>query len=207
MKKIIVSPKAVFLSIAVFYGFMFVAWALYPYDYSLISNNISRLGRPSYNPDGYIWSFIGTVGSALLMLGYYLTLPMWKNGDPKIDRGVNLIMGLGIFGSVCLISLAIFNSDFKLAHKILGASYFTSDVILMLVAIYMVLRHPKVDNALVVVCALSAILDLLYLQSNAKWSWAEWGTVALSYTAAVWLAVNSQRLQGETHLEEEAATV
>lgn len=188
------SPNVIFLAAGVLYSFLFLAWTQYEYDFSLISNNISRLGRPSMNPDGFVYSFIGTSGSAILMLGYYHTLFIWKTEDQKLNKAISILTILGYIACALLVGIAIFHSDYKLTHKILGGMYFGMDIILMLLGMYVATRHPKIDTFIIYFCILSALLDILYLQSDAKWSWAEWGSVAMSFVVGGWLAINSRRL-------------
>ncbi len=194
VKKFFTSPYVIFLAAVVLYTFLYLAWLQYDHEYSIVSNNISRLGRPTWNPNGYIYSFLGTAGSAILMLGFYRSLYIWKTGDRNLDRGVSLMTTLGYTASACLFGIAVFNGDHHLTHKILGGIYFGLDVVLMLLGVYVAFRHPRIDKILIFFCILSAALDIIYLQSDAKWSWAEWGSVAMSFTVGFWLAVIHKRV-------------
>jgi len=182
----------IYWAAGLFVVFMAVAWWYYPYPYSFAWNNISRLGRPSYNPQGHVYSFIATTGSALLMVGFYASLWHWRLDKPRLDRLLKMVIFLGYITCGLLITLAIFNGDYKVTHRWVGASYFSVDLIMMLTMAYFAYRHPKIHNGLVVLCLASALFDLLYLQSFAKWSWAEWTTVAINYGIGIGLALQKK---------------
>lgn len=87
------------------------------------------------------------------------------------------------------MGLAVYNGDFMKTHRIVGASYFSVDFLMMLCMAYFAFRHPKIGSGVVILCLLSALFDLLYIQSFAKWSWAEWITVGINYGIGIWMAL------------------
>jgi hypothetical protein len=65
----------------------------------------------------------------------------------------------------------------------------------MLLACWLVWRHPKMDRALILPCLISAVCSVVFLASAGKASWAEWISVAMSFVVAIWLGMNAKRLE------------
>lgn len=194
MKELDNFAKLMIFVIIAFYVSMFLAWSQYDHPYSFVTNNISRLGRPSWNPNGYPYFMVGVIGSSIMLAIYYRSLHRWKTGQADLDRLADILIYIGYLSCIALTLIAIINADHKLGHKIVGGAYFISDMLLMSVACLFIWRHPLLDKGMVVLCILSAALDAVYILSNAKASWAEWATVACSFGVAFWFSMNSRRL-------------
>jgi hypothetical membrane protein len=185
-------PILAFLLFVVFVG---LAFAAYPHPFSLIDTNISRLGRPSMNPDGHLWLMVGLFATQAPLFIFYATLGRWKLGQETFDRLVDVVQVLSYVSGTALLMLAIFDADQRLPHRIFGGIYFLGDALLMLVACFLIPRHPHMDNGMIPVCLASAVLDIVFLASQGRASWAEWATVVCSYTVAIWLGMNAKRLR------------
>lgn len=197
MKKFDIYAIVLIFAIIAFYLSMFLAWSHYQHPYSFLTNNISRLGRPSWNPHGYPCFTVGVIGCSILMGIYYRSLHRWKIGDGGFDRLVDGLIYLGYISCVALLLIAAINADHEPGHRIVGAVYFISDLLIMAMACLFIWRHPLIDRGMVVPCVVSATLDAVYLLSNGKASWAEWATVTFSFGVAFWLSMNSRRLNKE----------
>lgn len=182
------------LGILIFLVGIILSLYFYERPFDIVSTNISRLGRPSMNPEGWFYSVIGLIISSLIMIGFYWTLPVWKTGHWTKDKLIDLLRALAIMSTVALIGLSVYNADHRLAHKIFGGTYFFTDFFLMLMAAYIAWRHPHVFKGVILICFVSAALDAYFLYSSGKASWAEWSTVACSFTVAFWFSVNELRL-------------
>lgn len=184
----------VIAAILVFFGGNAVAWWYYDAPYSVITHNISRLGRPNWNPTGHWFWLGGIVFSNVFLIAYYRSLALWKIGVKRFDYNVKVITILAYFSCFAIVALGIVNADHRTPHRIFGAIYFSTDILMMLLGILLIIRHPKTDNAMALLCILSVLTGAIYLISGGKASWAEWTTVASSFGVALWLAINSRRL-------------
>ena len=174
--------------------FVGLAFAAYPHPFSLIHTNISRLGRPSMNPEGHQWLLVALFATNVPLFAFYATLPRWKQGIPAFDRLVQLVTVMNYVNGSALLALAVWNADHRLPHRIFGGIYFGGSALVMLVACWLILRHPKMDKGIMPMCMASAALSVYFLVSSGTASWAEWATVGLSYGVAIWLGINAKRL-------------
>lgn len=185
------------LATLLFFGLISVSLYLYDKSFSFVDTNISRLGRPSMNPVGHWFMLIAVMSSNFVMMFYYRTLRVWMTDDAALNRAVRVLIALCYVSCVALMALSIWNSDHKMAHRLSGGVYFFSDLMMMLVGIFVIYRHPLIFKWLIPFCALSAVLDGYFLYSSGQASWAEWLTVALSFFIAGSLAINTRRLSEE----------
>lgn len=183
------------LATLLFVGFVGLAFAAYPHPFSLINTNISRLGRPSMNPDGHGWLFIALFATNVPLFLFYATLGRWKQGQPAFDRVIDLVTALNYLNGSALLMLAIYHADHFMPHRIFGSIYFGGSAIVMLLACWLIPRHPLMDKALAIPCFASAAFSIAFLASGGRASWTEWTTVGLSYVVAVWLGWNANRLK------------
>lgn len=206
MKKLPFPAKIILLNAILFYGMVVIAIFTYEHPFSPINTNMSRLGRPSYHTDLYWIYIVACMIGALLQIPYYRSLKMWLNGDKLINLGIRAIMILGYLSCFGLFFCGLFHADLWLEHRIFGGIYFFSDIFIMFLVSVVVWKHPKMDKAIIPVCILSAVLNAYFLQSGGKISWAEWSTVLLSFTVALWLGLNSARLETSDTPEPAFAT-
>jgi hypothetical membrane protein len=174
--------------------FVGLAFAAFPHPFSLVHTNISRLGRPSMNPDGYLWLLVALLATNVPLFVFYATLPRWRQGIPAFDRLVQLVTVLNYVNGAALLGLAVWNADHRLPHRIFGGIYFSGSAVVMLLACWLIVRHPKMDKGILPLCLASAALGVYFLVSSGTASWAEWASVGLSYGVAIWLGVNAKRL-------------
>lgn len=190
MKKIPLLTKLIFLAGALFYGIVLLAILSYDHGFSFINTNMSRLGRPSYNPDWYWLYTTACLVAGALLVPYYWQLRHLKSEDRMLNSGLILLIAVGFLSCIGLTGVAVFNADHWLSHRIFGGMYFISDVLVMIVAAYVILKHPKLNKAMVLICIASAALDLVFLKSGGKLSWSEWSTVFLSFVLACWIGID-----------------
>ena len=195
MKNLPFITKIIFFNFIVFYTIVFFSWLSYEHDFSLIYTNMSRLGRPSYNADWYWLYTTASILAAGLLIPYYWAFRKFRTQDRLLNLAVLLLMGLGFTSIVGLVGLAIFNADHYLGHKIFGGIYFFSDILIMALTVFIVLKHPKLDKGIIIVAVASLIFNMMFLESNGKLSWSEWSTVFLSWITACWLSINYIRIQ------------
>ena len=195
MKSLLKVQHLPIVAAVLFFGLVGLAFVCFPHPFSLIDTNISRLGRPSMNPDGHHWLLIALFATNVPLFAFYATLRRWALGEPTFDRVLRVVTLLSYVNGVALLLLAIFNADLRIPHRVFGGMHFIGSAIAMLLACWLVQRHPKMDKALVLPCLGSAVCGLIFLASSGKASWAEWTSVVLSYVVAIWLGMNAKRLE------------
>lgn len=187
-----------------FFGLIAVSLYLYDKSFSFLDTNISRLGRPSMNPVGHWFMLAAVMSSNFVMMAYYRTLKVWMNDDATLNRAVRLLIGLCYLSCIALMLLSIWNSDHRIPHRIAGGVYFFTDMLMMLLGVFIIHRHKLMFKWLIPFCLASAVFDGYFLYSSGQASWSEWLTVSLSFFIAGTLAFNTRRLS-EEHLQQSLA--
>jgi hypothetical membrane protein len=180
------------LGAIVFFVLISISWAHYEKDFSFIHTNISRLGRPSMNPDGYGFMMAACIATNIFMLPYYASLGIWRTGEKHLDLPVLALKALCYLSVVALILLSVLHADLKIPHRISGGVYFISDALMMFLGAWIAWKHPKVFTWLVPFCLTAACMSLLFLYSAGKASWAEWTAVGLNFGIAIVMGWNAR---------------
>jgi len=177
----------------VFFGLVAVSGFRFQHDFSFWGTNISRLGRPSMNPDGHAFMVAGCILTNLFMLPYYASLKVWYTGEPQIDRPLRFLIVLSYLSVVALVGLAVWNADHRIPHRVAGGLYFMADAVMMLSGAWVAWKHPGVSNWLAPMAVMAAVFSLAFLASAGKASWTEWISVSLNFSIAILMGFQAKK--------------
>lgn len=161
------------VAIIAFILFTFTALALYPGDYTPISNWFSDLGNSSYNPHGSIFFNLGCIITGIMLFMFFIGLYKWYRNEKmeKIGnwRKVLLIIAqiTGFFSAIALIMVGVYSEDYGAKHGLASALFF---ILLFLVLIMLnlpLLKHSKFLKPVGYFGFAVVIIDLLFIILNA----------------------------------------
>lgn len=187
-----------FYSFLLFYGLIAVSITQFEEPFDFIRHTMSQLGKPSRNPDFWWLYMIAGVVAGLLLLPFYKSLIVFKNGDPYTDKLLRALIYLGYFSGIALVATATVHADMRLAHKICGGAYFFSLALIVVLASILTYRHPRISNWAFVLLLPSFVLNAMFLYSSGKMAWAEWVTVLLSFLIACYFAFLVLKIRATT---------
>ncbi len=137
----------------------FISWALYPSAFSPLTNMLSRLGNPLYNPEGAAWYNVGNILTGLGMVPFFIGFSIWRiDGKKNQVLLVKLAQIAGFVDAFSVIMVGIFAEGMAELHGYMGGFYFITNACVLTLAYFAFKSHPQFPRGYSKFCVLVILL-------------------------------------------------
>jgi hypothetical membrane protein len=176
-------------------SFSLLAFMRYPMNYSPLSNWLSDLGNPLFNPGGSNLYNLGVIFTAIFLIIFFLSLYSWKITGNRVQViMLRLTQACGISASLCLMMSAIYPINHFRIHATLSTVMYVLLSTAFVFSAAMLRYHLQVPRWLLFLGVSSAIIVIM-TSVFADVYVLEWITVLCYLGYTLLLSVETEKLE------------
>ncbi len=148
--------------IVLYCTFTFSSWALYPTPYSPVTNWLSDLGNPTYNPTGSILYNLGCILTGITLFPFFIGLHKWYVDEKRLRTGLLVTQAVGCVAAFSLIMIGVFSEDYGWLHSLWSKVFFILNLAVLIQLGSFLFTHPRYIRTIAYYGFIVAATDLAF---------------------------------------------
>ncbi|AEG17239.1 DUF998 domain-containing protein [Methanobacterium paludis] len=151
------------VSILIFLIFTSIAVACFPGNFTPVTNWLSDLGNPNFNPSGAIFFNTGCILAGTIFIPFFTGLYRWHT-DKKWDNIILVSAQIvGFISAFAMIMVGIFPETDPKMHWIWSSILFITILIFLILINISLFDHPKFMRPIFYFGLLAVLVDLFFI--------------------------------------------
>ncbi len=179
------------LALGVYLVCIAISWAMYPYAYSPLTNMISRLGNPNYNPVGAAFFNVGQILTGLCLVPFFFSFRAWRTDQKNQALLVKLTQIAGYISALGVILVGLNPEGVTWLHGYMGGFYFCANLSLFILSFFAFRKHPQFPRGFSTFCVIGICLNSINAVKLGLWILGEWLAIISSVGLTVLVLANA----------------